>query len=62
MRLQELRKKNICSLAAIRLQTLPKVSPEERKLRMLAQIGEVHMKGMISGSPDSCIFPYTEKH
>ena len=25
---------NICSLAAVRLQTLPKVSPEERKLRV----------------------------
>ena len=26
------------------------------------QIAEVHIKGMISVSPDSCIFPYTEKH
>ena len=38
VRPQELRKeKNICSLAAIRLQTLPKLSPEERKLRMWNQ-------------------------
>ena len=28
---------NICSLAAVRLQTLPKVSPEERKLRVWKQ-------------------------
>ena len=26
------------------------------------QIDEVYMKGMISLSPDSCIFPYVEKH
>ena len=27
-----------------------------------SQTGEVCMKGMISASPGSCIFPYTEKH
>ena len=27
-----------------------------------SQIPEVHIKGMIWVSPDSCIFPYTEKH
>ena len=26
------------------------------------QIAEVHNKGMISVTPDTCIFPYTEKH
>ena len=26
------------------------------------QIDEVYMKGMISLSSDSCIFPYVEKH
>ena len=26
-----------------------------------AQVAEVHIKGMISVSPDSCIFPYIEK-
>ena len=36
--LRELRnEKSICSLAAIRLQPLPKVNPEERKLRMWKQ-------------------------
>ena len=27
-----------------------------------SQIAEVHIKEIISVSPDSCIFPYTEKH
>ena len=31
------------------------------KSRILAQIAEVHIKGIISVSPDSCIFPYIEK-
>ena len=44
----------------MRLQPLPTVSTEE-KHRILAQIAEMHMKGMISMSPDSCIFPYIEK-
>ena len=38
-----------------------------RKLRMWKtgywpRIAEMHMKGMVSVSPDSCIFPYIEKH
>ena len=40
------------------------VSPEETQMcqhGILAPIAEVHIKGMISVSPDSCIFPYTEK-
>ena len=42
------------------------VSPEEKKLRMgkhriLAPIAEMHMKGINSVSPDSCIFPYMGK-
>ena len=32
----------------------------EKKTQYVPQIAEVHMKGMISVSPDSCIFPYTE--
>ena len=33
-----------------------------RKRRIPAlDIAEVHIKGMISKSPDSCIFPYTVK-
>ena len=31
------------------------------KHRSLAQVAEVHLKQLISESPDSCIFPYTEK-
>ena len=27
-----------------------------------SKLNEVHSKGMISLSPESCIFPYTEKH
>ena len=52
--------KNTCHLAAIRLQPLPMVSPEETP-RYWPQIAEVHIKGMISVSPDSCIFPYIKK-
>ena len=51
---------NTYDLAALRLQPLPTVSTEE-KHRILAQIAEMHMKGMISMSPDSCTFPYIEK-
>ena len=56
--------KNTCHLAAIRLQPLPTVSPEETQdcenTGYKPQIGEMHIKGMISVSPD--IFPYIEKH
>ena len=41
------------------------VSPEEtqdvKTQGYWSQIAEVHVKGMISVSPDSCIFPYIEK-
>ena len=53
---------------AIRLQPLPMVNSGEtqdvNKHKILAPSppGEMHMKGMISMSPDSCIFPYIEKH
>ena len=65
--LRELRKesKNTCHPAAIRLQPLPKVSPEEtqdvKTQDTWPQIAEVPTKGMISLSPDSYIFPYIEK-
>ena len=57
---------NTCPPGVIRLQPLPRVSTEE--LRMWKnpgywpQIAEMHMKGMISVSPDSWIFPYIEKN
>lgn len=35
---------------------------EVEKNRTLAQTAEAHIKGMIPISPDSGIFPYTEKH
>ena len=31
------------------------------KIQDIGPIAEMHMKGTISVSPDSCIFPYTEK-
>ena len=54
-----------CNLAAIRLQPLPKVSPEKTQDVKMEDTGsrelsEVHIKGMISVSPDSCTFPYIE--
>ena len=59
------KEKDICHLAAIRLQPLPTVSPKEaqdvKNTEYWPQIAEVSIKGMISVSPDSCIFPYTEK-
>ena len=49
-------KKNICHLAAIRLQPLPMLSPKETQdvedTGYWPQIGEVPIKGMISVSPD----------
>ena len=41
----------LCTLRGFRME----------KSRRLAQIAEVHFKGMISVSPDSCFFPYIEK-
>ena len=49
--------KNTCHLAAIRLQSLPTVSPEEAqdvKTGFWPQIVEMHIKEIISVSPDSC--------
>ena len=49
--------KNTCHLAAIRLQPLPMVSSEEVqdvKTEYWPWMAEVHIKGMISVSPDSC--------
>ena len=51
-------------LAAIGPQPLPTVSPEELRMwkyRIPAQIAEIYMKGMISVSSDSRIFPHIEK-
>ena len=56
--------KNTCHPAAISLQPLPTGSLEETqdvKTGYWPQIAEVYIKGMISVSPDSCIFPYMEK-
>ena len=58
---------NTCHLAAIRLQPLPRtVSPEGTQDMSFSgywpQIAEVHIKGTILVSPDSCIFLYIEKH
>jgi len=57
--------KNTCHLAAVRLQPLPAASLEETqgvKKEYWPQIAEVRIRGMISVSPDSCIFSYIEKH
>ena len=57
-----------CPLTAVRLQPLPTLSPEEaQNIKQKAttgrwpQIGGVHIKGMISTGPDSCLSPHTEK-
>ena len=47
--------------AATRLQPLPTVSPGGTRDVKTQDAGEVPIKGMTSVSPDSCIFPYTEK-
>ena len=52
------------NLAATRLQPLPAVSTEELTSEETGygpRVAEMHMKGMISVSPDSRIFPYKEK-
>ena len=49
----------------IRLQPLPVVSLKETqdvKTGYWTQITEVHIKGMFSVNPNSCIFLYVEKH
>ena len=57
--------KNTCHLAVIRLQPLPTVNPEKSQDVKAEDTGpqtaEVHIKGMISVSLASCIFPYMEK-
>ena len=57
---------NTCDLAGVGLQPLPTVSPNGDQdvinTGYWPQIAETHIKGMISVSPDSCIFPYVEKH
>ena len=53
--------KNTCHLAAIRLPSLPMVSPEKAqgvKTGFWPQIVEVCTKEIISVSPGSCNFPY----
>ena len=57
--------RNTCCLAAIRLQALPTLNPkraQDVKKYIVPRTAEMHMKGMILVSPDSCIFPYIEKH
>ena len=57
--------KNTCPLAVIRPQPLITASPEEAQVVRTGywpQTAEVHINRMISVSPDSCIFPYIEKH
>ena len=59
-------RKNTCHPAAIRLQSLPMVSPGEtqdvKNTGYWTQRAEVHIEGMLSVNPDSCIFPHIEKH
>lgn len=39
----------------------PKGAWGVNKTRMLALRAEMHTKGLISGSPDPCVLPFTEK-
>ena len=59
------RKNNACYLAALELQPLPTVSTEElsgcEHTGYWLQIAEMHMKGMISVSPDSGHLPIHRK-
>ena len=55
------KEKNTCLLAAIRLQPLTEAQ-DVKSTEYWPQIAETHIKGIISVSPDSCIFPYIEKH
>ena len=61
--LKKLRKEtNTCHLAAIRLQPLPMMSPEETQdMTYMPPRYEVHIKEIISVIPDFCIFPYIKK-
>ena len=61
----------LLNLVALRLQSLLVVSTEELRMWKTKnktkqdagpRIAEMDTKGMISVSPDSCFFPYIEKH
>ena len=57
--------KNTCHQASITQQPLLTVSLKEAqdvKTQDIGPIGEVHNKGMMSVSPDSCIYPYKERY
>ena len=60
------KEKKMCYLAGISLESLPTVSPKEaqdgKNTVYWPQITEMHVKGMISVSPDSCIFSFIQKH
>lgn len=58
---QEGKKKNTCHVSATRLQSLPKVHPQDIKsIGHWPQIAEGHFKGVISVSPDPCHFSCVE--
>ena len=62
--LRALREENTCHPTAIWLQPLygvPKGAQDAGKTQDWPRIAELHMKGIGSVSPDSCIFPYTEE-
>ena len=62
--LQGAQEEYLQALAAKGPQPLPTVSPEELRMwkyRILAQRAEIHIKGMISVSSDSRLFPHIEK-
>ena len=58
--------KNTCDTTAVRLQLLLNMSPkgaqEVKNTGKRPQIDEVTYQRKDFVSPDSCIFPYTEKH
>ena len=60
------KKTNTYDLAVIRLLATPygelRGSQDVKNTGYWPQIAEMHMKGMISVIPDSCILPYIEKH
>ena len=71
IRISEPRKNNACYLTAVELLPQAATTPYgEQGTKNMSnqtagcwpQIAEMHVKGMISVSPDSCIFPYIEKH
>ena len=59
------KEKSACGLAGTRLQLLPVVSTEELRMRKTQdsgpRIAEMHIKEMISVTPVSYIYSYTEK-